>query len=233
MTTLDEQYWTTYRAEMNARVKIEAASAAIVTIDMQREFLDRQVGANPLAPDQAAEVIRSSIALLEWARKAGLPVVHVYVARWPCEQGRGLEGPAYTFARSVGLSQSSRQVDPARDDRPIGSSASELVDGLSQSGDILVTTKKTPDSFLGTELEMLLTRALRVTDLLVCGVNTDTCVLSTAFSAANRGYRTFVISDCVGSMRGQRQHEIALELMAKSFAWVLTSAEARASTAQE
>jgi len=62
----------------------------------------------------------------------------------------------------------------------------------------------------------------------LAGVNTDTCVYSTAFGASNRGYQTVVISDCVASMRGKDHHWMALELMARSIAWVLSVEELKA-----
>ena len=61
-----------------------------------------------------------------------------------------------------------------------------------------------------------------------CGINTDTCVLATTFAAGNRGYQPVVISDCVASMRGLDQHWMALEIMSRSIAWVLTIDEFKA-----
>jgi len=52
--------------------------------------------------------------------------------------------------------------------------------------------------------------------------------VSTAFGASNRGYQTVVISDCVASMRGKDHHWMALELMARSIAWVLSVEELKA-----
>ena len=48
---------------------------------------------------------------------------------------------------------------------------------------------------------------------------------STAFSTSNRGYKTVVVSDCVASMRGKDNHWMALQLMSRSIAWVLTVEE--------
>jgi nicotinamidase-related amidase len=62
----------------------------------------------------------------------------------------------------------------------------------------------------------------------VTGINTDTCVYATTFAASNRGYQPVVISDCVASMRGLDHHWMALELMARSIAWVLTVEEFKA-----
>lgn len=83
-------------------------------------------------------------------------------------------------------------------------------------------TEKTMDSFYGTDLEVLLLRALRPTTVVIVGINTDTCVYSTAFSAANRGYQVVLGSDRTASMRGADQHWMALELMSRSIGWVLT-----------
>ncbi|MBI2493402.1 MAG: isochorismatase family protein [Candidatus Rokubacteria bacterium] len=45
------------------------------------------------------------------------------------------------------------------------------------------------------------------------------------FSTSNRGYKTVVVSDCVASMRGKDNHWMALQLMSRSIAWVLTVEE--------
>ena len=65
--------------------------------------------------------------------------------------------------------------------------------------DVHVTTKKSLDSFLYTDLDALLGRVYRAETVVLAGINTDTCVYSTAFSTSNRGYQTVVISDCVAS----------------------------------
>jgi nicotinamidase-related amidase len=95
-------------------------------------------------------------------------------------------------------------------------------------GDTHVVTKKSLDGFLDTDLDFVLRRVYGAETVILAGINTDTCVYSTAFSASNRGYQTVVISDCVASMRGKDHHWMALELMARSIAWVLTLEELRA-----
>ena len=84
------------------------------------------------------------------------------------------------------------------------------------------------DSFLGTDLETLVARTFKAETVVITGINTDTCVYSTAFSAQNRGYQPIVISDCVASMRGLDHHWMALELMSRSIAWVMTVDEFKA-----
>ena len=58
--------------------------------------------------------------------------------------------------------------------------------------------------------------------MLIAGINTDTCVYATTFGASVRGYRPVLIEECVASMRGADHHQMALELIAGSVAWVLT-----------
>ncbi len=94
---------------------------------------------------------------------------------------------------------------------------------LVEPSDVHVTTKKSLDSFSGTDLEFLLLRTYKAKNVLLSGINTDTCVYSTTFTAANLGYTPVVLSDCVASMRGEDSHEMALELMARSIAWVMPS----------
>ena len=53
--------------------------------------------------------------------------------------------------------------------------------------DVHVTTKKTLDGYQYSDLEALLQRVFKPETVVLTGINTDTCVYSTAFSTANRG----------------------------------------------
>lgn len=107
-------------------------------------------------------------------------------------------------------------------DRLVGSPQAQVPASLVEPDDIHVTTKKSLDGFQGTDLEILLRRVFDAETVVLTGINTDTCVYSTAFSASNLGYQPIVVSDCVASMRGKDQHWMALELMSRSIAWVLS-----------
>ena len=72
-----------------------------------------------------------------------------------------------------------------------------------------------------TDLEHLL-RILGVKTVVLTGINTNTCVLNTAFSALDRDFAVVVISDCVASMYGQDLHVFALQNIARCIGWVLT-----------
>ena len=78
---------------------------------------------------------------------------------------------------------------------------------------------------MGTDLDTVL-RLHRVENLIVTGVCTDVCVISTVQHARNLDYRCFVASDAVAGT-SQERHEAALLCMSLVFAHVGTIAEIR------
>ena len=125
-------------------------------------------------------------------------------------------------ARDLKLSQLADMPEKDVPECIEGTLQCQVPEELVAIGDLHVTSKKTMDCYLGTELDYLLQHVFKAETVVLTGINTDTCVYSTAFSTANRGYKTVVISDCTASMRGKDSYEMALELMSRSFAWVLT-----------
>jgi nicotinamidase-related amidase len=213
---------------MKRALALEAGVTAALTIDMQREYLDPTVGQSMVLAEEAARVLGSSKRFLDLCRTVGIPVIHAYVVRRPEEAARGFHsgGLAYLAkAQEIGASQIPDGRPRTRPDRVAGTPESEVPADLVSPTDIHVTSKKGLDSFAHTDLHFLLSRILKVDTLLLSGINTDTCVYSTAFTAANLGYRPVVIADCVASMRGIDSHHMALELMSRSIAWVLSLAE--------
>ena len=78
-------------------------------------------------------------------------------------------------------------------------------------GDYYIRTKKRLSSFVPTDLEFLL-RNLEVDNVILTGVMTDACVLSTAFDAANRDFRVIIARDVVGGY-SQDAEESALKIV--------------------
>ena len=75
-----------------------------------------------------------------------------------------------------------------------GSAPWQLAKGLdAQPGDIRLR-KTTPDSFLRTDLEALLS-GLHVTELVICGMHSEFCVDTTARRALALGFPVILISD--------------------------------------
>jgi len=219
-----------YQRRMNELLRIDARRTVVLTVDMQNEYLDMDVATSPVAPEESKRVIGHAKKLLAFARAEGLPVIHAYVKRRPVEVERGffVTGVMTEASRQARLSQNAQAEARKGPDRIDGTRAAEIPAELVAPGDIHVTTKRSMDSFLGTDLETLVARTFKAETVVITGINTDTCVYSTAFSAQNRGYQPIVISDCVASMRGLDHHWMALELMSRSIAWVMTVDEFKA-----
>lgn len=212
-----------YKARMHDLLTLDPGRTVVATVDMQRDYLDLEIGSAPVAADDAERVLKHARDLLDFARSEGLPVVHVYVKRRPAELERGvIAGQTFRLNQEHRLTQNAQAGPRGIPDRLEGSPQAEVPAILVAPDDVHVTTKKSLDGFLGTDFDFLLRRVYRAQTVVLSGINTDTCVYSTAFSCSNRGYQTVVISDCVASMRGKDHHWMALELMGRSIAWVLT-----------
>ena len=77
---------------------------------------------------------------------------------------------------------------------------------------------------MGTDLDGLL-KSLNIENVCLMGINTNTCVLNTAFTAFNHDYRVVVMSDCVASMYGEDLHELGLQNVCRCLGWVLDNEE--------
>jgi biuret amidohydrolase len=213
-----------YTSRMNEVLKFDRARAVVLTIDLQREYLDETVGQAVVEPDEAKRVIDANRRRLDTARELGVPVVHAYVVRPTYEPERGIYAGGLAYIKAAqdnGISQAPHRPARTRHDRLVGSPESQVPEELVAPSDIHITDKKSLDSFAHTELEFLFSRVLKPEFVLMTGINTDTCVHATTFTAANLGYSPIVVRDCVASMRGRDSHEMALELMSRSIAWVL------------
>lgn len=217
---------SSFKQSMNEALRLDPSETVALTVDMQREYLDPTVGQCVVEPDAAERVLTSSKTFLDGCRSLGIPVIHAYVTRRQEELDAGVHtgGLAYNIvSRDIDASQAPHLPGRTRGDRVVGSAESQVPAELVEPSDVHVTTKKSLDGFLGTDLEFLLHRIYRAKNVLLSGINTDTCVYSTTFTTANLGYTPVVLSDCVASMRGHDSHEMALELMARSIAWVMPS----------
>ena len=206
---------------LNEVLLIDPRRTVALTIDMQRAYLDPRVGNKALPATHAEDIVEASSRLLGACRALSVPVVHAYVNRVPIELEARLGNSRFaTIRRSI-----ANPGAPERPDRPEGSAQAELIPALVRFGDIHVRSKKTTDSYYGTELDILLERVLRPTTVIILGINTETCVYAGVFGTKVRGYQPVVAADCVGSHRGPENSALALELMSRTIAWVMPSHE--------
>ena len=156
-----------------------SVTSALVVIDAQQEYF-APLG-KVVLPDGPAAVQRIARAL-EWARGAGVPVVHiVHESRRP---------NAATFAP--------------------GSPALAVHPQAAAAGGEPVLTKHLPGSFTGTELEKIL-RERGVERVVLSGFMTQMCVDTTARQAAHLGFGVTVLADACAAkaVRGRDGQTIA------------------------
>ena len=198
---------------------VDKVRAAVVAIDLHRGHLDMSVATMPAAPDTAARVVAANRRLFDWCRTRHVPVIHLVTQYRDAEEIR-----LNAFWRT-------RAEDPHNPRKNvmahniIGMPGGEVMPGLLKvERDYVVDTKKRYNCFVATDLELLL-RAHGINTLIVTGVNTNSCVLSTVTAACSMDYAVIVPSDCVDTMDAPALHEAALLCIRTAFGFVMTSDE--------
>lgn len=192
---------------------------AVVTIDLHRGHLDPELATMPLPADASARVVERNRVLVDGARAAGVPVIHV-VTRYR-DVGEVTSNPFWASLVGTSATRSNAEVHQIEPTRGV-----ELMPGLLDAErDVVIDTKKRYDAFLGTDLAFVLA-ARGIDTVLITGVNTNSCILASAIAASTRDLRAVVLSDCVDSMDGQRFHDDALAMIKRAFGWVMTSEQA-------
>jgi len=204
-------------------IRIDPKSTAVVAIDMHRGHLDPSVATLPLPAESCRRVIGAGRELFHTLRTRGIPVVHVVTSyRDPSES---LSNP---FWKAIAEDPNMRRSGASRHNMA-ASPGTQIIPELVDSRDVIVDRKKRYDCFHGTDLDFVLQRKLSARTLVLTGVNTNSCVLCTAFEANARDYGVVVAADCVATMDGEEMHSFALRNMAITVAWVLRNDEILAS----
>jgi biuret amidohydrolase len=218
-------------AALNDELEIRPRDAAIVTIDMHRGHLDMSVATMPTNPDDAARVIANARGILDHARSLGIPVIHVKLVMRRLHNGGSETSivPFWQALHKIGderdrLTPGRRSTDNAHNVE--GSPGCEIIPELYDESDYVIDNKKRLDCFIGTDLDILL-KSLGVRTVCFMGINTNTCVLNTSFTAFNLNYGVVVLSDCVASMYGEDLHVFGLQNVARCIGWVLSNDELR------
>ncbi len=200
-------------------MRLDPKKTAVVCVDLHRGHLDPEVATVPLPAERAARVIRDTAPFLRALRAGGLPVVHVV-----SQYRDSTEIAANPFWKAI-------HEDPTKARKGIldhnleRSPGTEVIPELWDDQDFLIDTKKRYSSYLGTDLEFLLRSRLGVDTLILCGVNTNTCVMCAAFESTNRDFRVIIAEEAVDSMDGEEMHRFALRSMAASLGWVMRTSE--------
>jgi len=215
------------RRALGARLEIDPARTAIITIDCHRGHLDPAIATMPVPAGQASSVVRAVARLVRAGRAVRMPVIHVILQNRVLASGipEPLSNPFWRALEDARQSLTPSLPSTVRGHNIAGSPQTELMPELGpEPDDLVVDTKRRLSIFRETDLDLLL-RDLGVDTVVLCGINTNTCVLCAAFESFNRDLRVVVISDAVASMYGDDLHFFGLQNVARCLGWVLTCEE--------
>jgi nicotinamidase-related amidase len=174
---------------------VELDHAALIIIDMQRDFLE---------PGGFGETLGNNVALLKAAvpplqvllaaaRKAGMLIIHTREGHRPDLS----DAPRHKVERG---DPSLRIGAPGPMGRILirGEPGHDIIPELYPAPGEPVIDKPGKGAFYQTDLELML-KNREIDTLLVCGVTTEVCVNTTVREANDRGLRCIVLSDCCAS----------------------------------
>jgi nicotinamidase-related amidase len=191
-----------------APIALDLRRAAVLLIDMQRDFLEPGGFGEVLGNDvsRLAGARRGCRRLLDAARRAGLLVVHTREGHRPDLS----DAPPAKLARGA---PRMRIGDRGPMGRILvrGEPGHEIVADLAPRAGEPVVDKPGKGAFHATDLHAILLHH-RVEALVVGGVTTEVCVHTTVREANDRGYRCLVLGDCCGSYFPEF-HEIGLRMI--------------------
>jgi biuret amidohydrolase len=203
--------------------QFDAATVALVIIDMQRDFVEPGGFGEALGND--VSLLRKALLptrrVLAAARKAGILVIHTREGHradladlWPAKKERG------RFKTTIG------DKGPMGRILVRGEFGHDIVDELAPRDGEPVIDKPGKGAFYATDLsEILKSRGIK--HLIVCGVTTEVCVNTTVREANDRGYDCLILEDCVASYFPDF-HDYALKMIIAQggiFGWVSSSAK--------
>lgn len=181
-------------------------------IDFRRSavvIMDFQPGILRVLKDAREPLVRRAAKLLRQARAAGALVIHVNVGFRP---GYPEVSPRNIRFRAI---KETQFLKPGPDCEPDPAIAPEPGD--------LTMVKRRFGAFAGNDLDVIL-RSHDVHTLILLGVSTSGCVLSTVRHAADVDYRIIAVRDCCGDP-DMTLHEFLFDRIIPMQAEVITSME--------
>jgi ureidoacrylate peracid hydrolase len=199
---------------------VDKIKAAVVAIDLHRGHLDLSVATMPVQSEaQARRVIDANKALFDWCRGKAIPIVHLVTTYRDAEEIR-----VNPFWRTRAENPNNPRKNVLKHNIA-GMPGCTIIPELHDTKrDWVVNTKKRYDCFVGSDLDFVL-RSHGINTLIVTGVNTNSCVLSTVVAACSKDYAVIVAEDCVDTMDAPELHSAALLCMGTAFGFVMNNAQ--------
>lgn len=185
-------------------------------IDLHRGHLDPEVATMPLPKSKCEAVVAANKQFFDNCRSRGIPVLHLLTSFRDVTE---IRTNPFWRTRADDPNATRKNVERHNLEHLPGTT---IMPELYEEGDLVVRTKKRYDCFIGSDLEFALSKH-GFNTLLITGVNTNSCVLSTTSAACSRDYVPIVISDCVDTMDGEALHEAALMCIRTALGWVYSS----------
>ena len=174
---------------------VELDHAALIIIDMQRDFLEPGGFGETLGND--VSLLQAAVAplrkVLDAARSARMLIIHTREGHRPDLS----DAPRHKVERGE---PSLRIGAPGPMGRILvrGEPGHDIIPELYPAAGEPVIDKPGKGAFYQTDLELML-KNRQIDTLFVCGVTTEVCVNTTVREANDRGFRCIVLSDCCAS----------------------------------
>mgnify|MGYP006266335469 CR=1 FL=1 len=199
MSELEANYAHAYEGRLGF-----GARPVLLVVDMVQAYFE------PSCPLYAEvdDALAATIALIDAAREATIPVIYTNVVFHP----GGVDGGV--FFRKV----------PVLESFVAGNPLGDWPEGIAPREDELVISKQYPSAFFGTSLAATLTSA-GVDTVILCGLTTSGCVRASCVDAVSHGFIPIVVAEACGD-RHPAPHEANLFDMNAKYADVVPLDEA-------
>jgi len=175
--------------------ELDISKAALVIIDMQRDFIEPGGFGETLGNNVAllSAIVPATLAMLSAWRLAGGLVVHTRESHLPdlsdCPPAKLNRGnPKLRIGDSGPMGRILVQGEPGN----------QIIDELAPIEGEIVIDKPGKGAFYATPLTQLLNER-GITQLLFAGVTTEVCVQTSMREANDRGYDSLLLEDCTES----------------------------------
>ncbi len=175
--------------------KFDAARAALVVIDMQRDFIEHGGFGDALGNDvsRLTTIVPTVAALIALFRRHRLPIVHTREAHQPdlsdCPPAKRLRGkPGLRIGDEGAMGRILIAGEPGN----------QILPELAPVADEMIIDKPGKGMFWATGLNETLTRR-GISQLVFAGVTTEVCVQTSMREANDRGYECLLIEDATES----------------------------------